>query len=79
MGWVQDETSRIRTVKSQDAISYERLTEIGAVAYGSLVNVMMAREGSAERVVEMLRREGTPRRLQFSDDYLRIKGNGNAV
>ena len=79
MRWVQEEASRIRTVKAQDAISYKRLTELGAVAYGQLVNVMMAREGSAERVIQILRREGVPRRLQFTDDYLRLQGKPDAV
>ena len=78
-GWVQEETSRIRTVRAQDAISYDRLTEAGAMSYGLLVNVMMKREGSAERVVQILRREGAPRRLQFSDDYLRMEGKPDAV
>jgi phage replication initiation protein len=77
MAWVQDQACRIRTVKAQDAISYERLTHIGSLAYGPLVNVMLAREGNAERVVEKLRRDGVPRRLAFSDDFLRRHGGGN--
>ena len=73
MSWVQEEVSRIRTVKAQDAISYDRLKHVGSLAYGALINVMLAREGNAERVVQLLRREGVPRRLQFSDDYLRME------
>ena len=79
MAWVQDEMSRIRTVKAQDSISYDRLKQVGATAYGALINVMVEREGSAERVVEMLRRPGAPRRLQFTDDYLRTVGDPDAV
>jgi phage replication initiation protein len=74
MAWVQDHACRIRTVKAQDAISYERLTQVGSLAYGALVNVMLAREGNAERVVEKLRRDGVPRRLAFSDNFLRRHG-----
>ncbi len=79
MAWVHDEMRRIRTVKAQDSISYERLQEVGATAYGPLINVMLEREGSAERVVELLRRTGIPRRLQFTDDYLRTVGDPDAL
>jgi len=70
-GWVQAETSRIRTVKAQDAITYGRMVAVGSNSLGPLVNVMMEREGDAERVVELLRRPGAPRRLAFSNDFLR--------
>jgi len=72
-GWISAEASRIRTVKEQDAISYGRLKHISSIAYGALINVMLQREGSAERVVELLRRDGVPRRLAFSEDYLRLQ------
>lgn len=77
--WISSEASRIRTVKAQDAISYSRLKHVSSVAYGALINVMLQREGSAERVVELLRRDGIPRRLAFSEDYLRLQGGGDDV
>ena len=77
--WVYEEASRIRTIKAQDEISYARLKHAGALAYGALINVMLEREGSAERVVELLRREGTPKRLQHSDDFLRLIRGGHEV
>ncbi len=79
MAWVHSEVTRIRTVKAQDSISYDRLKQVASTAYGALINVMLKREGSAERVVEILRRDGMPRRLQFTDDYLRTMGNSDAV
>jgi phage replication initiation protein len=77
--WVSEQASRIRTIKAQDEISYERLTDAGSIAYGALINTMLQREGSAERVVQILRRDGAPRRLQHTDDYLRVERGGNAL
>ena len=74
LSWVSEQASRIRTVKAQDDISYTRLKHVGSLAYGALINVMLQREGSAERVVELLRREGVPKRLVFTDDHLRVVG-----
>jgi phage replication initiation protein len=50
VGW-SEQASRIRTVKAQDEISYARLKHAGSLAYGALVNIMLQREGTAERVV----------------------------
>ncbi len=77
MGWVQEEVSRIRTIKAQDAITYARLTEVARIAFGRQINVMLEREGSAERVCEILRREGVPARLQSTDEYLRLRRAGD--
>lgn len=74
MSWVGTERSRIATVRKQDALTYARLKEIAAMAYGRLISVMLDREGSAERVVAILRRSGAPRRLEFSDRFLRKHG-----
>lgn len=78
LSWVSQQASRVRTVKTQDAISYERLTHCGSVQYGALINVMLEREGSAERVVELLRRVGVPNRLRGTDDVLRFRGGDDA-
>jgi phage replication initiation protein len=74
LSWVSERASRIRTVKAQDEISYERMQRVGSIAYGALINVMLLREGTAEKVVELLRRDGVPKRLAFTDDYLRVQG-----
>jgi phage replication initiation protein len=71
MGWIGDQRSRIRTVREQDGIVYSRMREIASVAYGAFINVMLEREGSPERVVELLRKNGTPKRLTFSDSFLK--------
>ena len=77
MSWVSQQASRIRTIKAQDSISYERLKRVASTGYGQLINTMMQREGSAERVVDLLRRQGVPRRLAFTNDYLKTQGNSD--
>ena len=79
MTWVSQKTCRIRSIKAQDSITYERLTQVGSIAYGALINVMLEREGSAERVVERLRRIGVPRRLAGTNTALKQIGPGDAV
>ena len=74
MSWVSETASRIRTIKAHDELAYARLQHAGSMAYGSLINVMLEREGSAERVVALLRRDGVPKRLAFTDDHLRTAG-----
>ncbi len=71
MSWVGAYRSRVQTVKAQDDISYDRLIHAGSMAYGALINIMLEREGSPERVIALLRKSGAPRRLAFSDEYLR--------
>lgn len=63
LGWIQEEMQRIRTIIKTGKISYGALTDHAARAYGKHVNAMMAVEGSAEKVVEKLRRDGIPSRL----------------
>jgi len=79
MSWVGQERSRIGTVKAQDAISYERMKRSASTGYGRLSNVMMEREGSAERVIAQLLVPGAPRRLAFSAQYLREHSDGPDV
>lgn len=79
MSWVSQRASRIRTIKAQDSITYERLKEVASITYGPLINTMLQREGSAERVVELLRRQGAPRRLGFTNDYLKTQGSSDEI
>jgi phage replication initiation protein len=79
LSWVSVAASRIRTVKAHDELSYARLKHAGSMSYGALINVMLEREGSAERVVELLRRDGVPKRLAFTDDYLRTDGGQDGI
>lgn len=65
MGWISTEQSRIRTLQKTAQLGYEALTHWGSIAYGKHINAMMQREGSAERVVELLIRSGLPARLNL--------------
>ena len=66
LGWVSGLGSRIPTLKRTDAISYERIVFYARRSYGRLVNAMLEREGSEERVVDRLWRGGTPKRLEVT-------------
>jgi phage replication initiation protein len=61
--WVQEEMLRIRTIQKTGKISYEFLAHHASAAYGKLINTMLAVEGSPEKVIEKLRRDGIPSRL----------------
>jgi phage replication initiation protein len=63
MTWVQNEMSRIKTIKTETNLSYEHLIACASTAYGRLINVMLEVEDSPEKVIERLRKEGQPRRL----------------
>jgi len=63
LGWVSQTQERIRTLKRSTRISYEHLARYAKIAYGPLISVMLEVEGSPEKVVERLKREGVPARL----------------
>lgn len=63
LGWIQDEMQRIRTIQKTGKISYDFLVHHAGNAYGKLVGVMLQTEGSPEKVVEKLIRDGIPSRL----------------
>jgi len=67
MGWISKEQSRIRTLQKTADIGYTSLNHWASVAYGKHINVMMQKEGSAEKVVEILRRAGSPARLTLPE------------
>lgn len=64
-GWISDEQSRIKTIQKTGEISYEKLSASASIAYGKHFNVMMQVEGSAEKVIAMLIRDGIPSRLNL--------------
>lgn len=64
LGWVQEEMTRVRTLRAEMEISYDHLAACASNTYGSLLNVMLEVEGSAEAVIKKLKRVGIPRRLQ---------------
>lgn len=65
MAWVNEIQERIKTSQKTAKISYEYLIHYARLAYGPLINVMLEIEGSAEKVLERLRREGVPARLDL--------------
>ena len=64
---ISKEQSRIRTLQKTVDIGYAALNHWASVAYGKHINAMMIKEGSAEKVVEMLRRAGLPARLDLPE------------
>lgn len=64
-GWIQEDMSRIKTVQNTASISYEFMTACTANSYGKHLNVMLEIEGSAEKVLEKLKRDGVPKRLDL--------------
>lgn len=65
MRWVQEEASRIRTIRRTGEIGYAHLSRYLRIGYGRLINVMLAVEGSPEAVIEKIRRDGVPARLDL--------------
>lgn len=63
LGWVQEEMQRIKTIQKTASIGYDCLIHHASHAYGKLIAVMMEIEGSPEKVVEKLIRDGVPTRL----------------
>lgn len=61
--------SRIKTLAAIDGIVLDALCDHARRAYGRLVDVMLARDCSAEDVVARLRRPGVPSRLGAPDAH----------
>lgn len=62
-GWVDERQKRVRTIQRSIQISYGHLSYYARQSYGPLLDVMLKVEGSAEKVMEKLRRPGVPARL----------------
>jgi phage replication initiation protein len=67
MAWVREDASRVQTIRKTGQISYEQLCHQVRITYGRMINVMMKVEGSADKVVEKLRRDGIPGRLRLPE------------
>lgn len=63
LGWAQEEMERIRTLRLEASITYDTLVSHASRCYGKLVTLMLEEEGSADAVLNKLRREGIPARL----------------
>ncbi|MRD73630.1 hypothetical protein GH865_10250 [Rhodocyclus tenuis] len=75
LSWVSEEQTRIRTLQRTSRIGYDALTHWASIGYGKLIDLMLQVEGSAEKVVEKLRREGLPARL----DLPSLPGTGKVI
>lgn len=67
MGWISEVQSRIKTLQKTASIGYEHLINYASIAYGKQINLMMIKEGSAEKVIEILRRQGFPSRVDLPE------------
>ncbi len=63
--WINSKMKRINTIQKTTQIGYEFLTECASKGYGKLINVMLEVEGSPEKVVQKLIRNGFPKRLDI--------------
>lgn len=64
-GWVQKDMLRIHTLQKTAQIGYDHLIRCASLAYGKLFNVMLEIEGSEAKVIELLKRDGIPSRLDL--------------
>jgi len=68
LSWISEEQSRIKTLQNTAKLGYESLNHWHKNSWGKHINVMMIKEGEdAERVIEILRRDGFPARLDLPD------------
>jgi phage replication initiation protein len=74
LAFLDEEQSRIRTIAKGGTIAFERAIENARQHSGKLVNLMMlAYGGDYATVIEKLRREGTPARIDPFSHHLRGK------
>ena len=68
MGWVSGTKGRIKTDRKTAQIQYEILIRHLRLGYGKLINLMLEIEGSPEKVIQLLIRNGVPSRLDYRND-----------
>ncbi|WP_263770042.1 replication initiation factor domain-containing protein [Propionivibrio soli] len=62
--WISQRQERILTTQKKTEITYQSACENGRKQLGALINVMLAIEGTAEKVVQKLIRDAIPARLK---------------
>jgi len=67
MAWISKEQTRIRILKKQAKLGYASLNYWASLSYGKHINAMLKKEGSAEKVVEILKRSGLPKRIDLPE------------
>ena len=73
--WITEDMCRVRTARTALTVSYEHLSRAAKRSYGKLINLMLEVEGSPEKVIEKLRQDGMPARL----DHPPIPGYGKPM
>jgi len=58
-------SQRIEVIKKQAMIAMEAMTNYASLSYGKLVNVMLEIGRTPEQIVQALRRDGCPKRLEI--------------
>jgi len=64
MSYLSTVQSRIKTIKKSGSINYNSMKEWLKTAAGKSLNVMLLVEGDAAAVLEQVRRDGAPKRLE---------------
>lgn len=62
--WISEHQERILTVQKKTEITYKALCDYAKKQFGACLNVIYSIEGSAEKVVQMLRRDAIPERMK---------------
>ena len=65
MNWVHEKASKVKTYKEIKKISCEHLISSASQSYGQLVNYMLEMGVSKEKIIEKIRRDGVPARLEI--------------
>jgi phage replication initiation protein len=65
LGWVHEDMRRIKTIQKTADICYESQKHYAKLSYGKLINTMLEVEGSAQKVVDELLRDGIPKSLNL--------------
>ncbi|WP_157381515.1 replication initiation factor domain-containing protein [Methylophilus sp. 5] len=73
LGWINEEMSRIRTIRTETTLTYDSLVKYASTSYGRLINTMLEVEKSPEDVINKLRIDGLPKRLGLMS-LLQVKG-----
>lgn len=71
LAYLSEQQSRIKTIRKSATINYERMVKNIKTSSGKGLNVMLQVEGSPDAVLELVRRDGAPKRLE---PYVGIEG-----
>jgi len=68
LGELSDKHTRIATIKKHADIALKAMIEYASMAYGKLVNLMSELGHSDTEIVQSLKRDGIPKRVQVPMD-----------